>query len=155
VQHRDDVLSLSKVMKWSANRSYSIELQRRLDSGPKLSHISVLAVDPGMKPTHIMAATLGWLVRTIMFIVVHISSRLPPNSTFRLLHKSANDVLAAVAMETGPLYGERPKACTLAGLKSKEVSVEARDAEKRAAVWKESVGYAGLKEGDTCLADWA
>lgn len=35
------------------------------------------------------------------------------------------------------------------------MSVEARDAEKRATVWDASVECVGLKEGETCLAGWA
>jgi len=98
-----------------ANRSRSIELQRRLDSDPKLSRISVLGVDPGMMPTHITTATLNWLIRSLMAIVVHIASRLSPNGMLRLPRKSAGDVLAA-AMETNPLLATGRRVCTLTGL---------------------------------------
>jgi hypothetical protein len=137
-----------------ANRPCSIELQRRLDSDPKLSGISVLGVDPGMMPTKITTGTLNWLMRSLFFIVVQIASRLSPNGMMRLPHKSAGDVLAA-ALETGPPFGERPKGLYFNGSEPKEVSVEARDAEKRASVWRASVEYTGLKEGETILVDWA
>lgn len=71
----------------------------------------------------------------------------------RLPEKSARDVLAA-ALQTGQPYGEHPKGLYFNGSEPKEVSVEAKDADKRTAVWKASVEYAGLREGETCLAEW-
>jgi hypothetical protein len=116
-----------------ANRLRSVELQRRLDSDPKLSGISVLGVDPGIMPTKITTGTLSWFVRSLVFIVAQIAGRLSPNGTLRLPHKSAGDVLAA-AMETGPPFGERPKGLYFNGSEPKEVSSEARDSEKTASV---------------------
>jgi len=130
-----------------------VELQRRLDSDPKLSGISVLGVDPGMMPTKITTGSLSWLISFLFFIVTKIAGRLSPNGMMRLPRKSAGDVVAA-ALETGPPFGKRPKGLYFNGSEPKEVSVEAKDAEKRARVWRVSVEYAGLKEGETCLADW-
>ncbi|TVY48341.1 Protochlorophyllide reductase C-like protein [Lachnellula occidentalis] len=132
----------------------SVELQRRLNSDPKLSGISVLGVDPGMMPTKITTNTLNWLIRFLIFIVAQVSSWLSPNGMLRLPHKSAGDVLAA-ALDNGPLHGERPKGLYFNGSEPKEVSVEAKDARKRSIVWKASVEYAGLKEEETYLANWA
>ncbi|KAI3395407.1 hypothetical protein diail_1336, partial [Diaporthe ilicicola] len=132
----------------------SVELQRRLDSDPELSGISVLGVDPGLMPTKITTGGLGLIIGSIYTLVMHISGRIWPNGTLRLTHKSAGDVLAA-ATDTKSPFGERPKALYMNGSEPKSVSVEAQDAEKRAAVWKASINYAGLKEGETCLADWA
>jgi hypothetical protein len=36
----------------------------------------------------------------------------------------------------------------------KEMSNEAKDAEKSASAWKTSLQYAKLREGEICLADW-
>jgi hypothetical protein len=51
----------------------SIELQRRLDSDPKLSGISVFGVDPRLMPTKITTGNLGWLIGSIYTLVMHIS----------------------------------------------------------------------------------
>lgn len=39
------------------------------------------------------------------------------------------------------------------GSEPKEVGIEAKDEKKRASVWKASIKYSELKEGQTCLAD--
>ncbi|KAG8162665.1 hypothetical protein KVR01_007143 [Diaporthe batatas] len=131
-----------------------IELQRRLNSDPKLSGISILGVDPGLMPTKITTGSLGWLIRSIYTLVMHISGRIWPNGSLRLKSKSAGDVLAA-AISTKPPFGERPKGLYMNGSEPKEVSVEAQDEQKRANVWKASITYTGLKDGQTCLVDWA
>ena len=156
VQHHDGVRTLypSLSQEVLTNRPRSVELQRRLDSDPKLNNISVLGIDPGMMPTKITTGTLNWFIRTVFSIIAHIASRLSPNGMMRLPQKSAGDILAA-ALETSPPFGERPKGLYFNGSEPKEVSIEARDAEKRATVWKASVEYAELKDGETCLADWA
>lgn len=106
-----------------------------------------------MMPTHITTGTLNWLIRSIFIVVTHISGWISPNGIMRLPDKSARDVLAA-ALQTGQPFGERPKRLYFNGSELKEVSVEAKDAEKRAAVWKASLEYASLREGETCLGEW-
>lgn len=110
-------------------------------------------MDPGLLPTKITTGGLGWLVGSIYTLVMHVSGRIWPNGTLRLKPKSAGDVLAA-ALETGPPFGERPKGMYMNGSEPKEVGIEAQDEKKRAGVWKASIKYAELKEGQTCLADW-
>ncbi|RYO81222.1 hypothetical protein DL764_009794 [Monosporascus ibericus] len=153
-----DPRGLSGIRRYGASKLCIImmilELQRRLDSDPELSGISVLGVDPGLMPTKITTDTLSWPTRSLIFIMAHISSRISPNGMMRLPRKSAGDVLAA-AFKTDPPFGERPKGLYFNGSEPKEVSVEAKDAEKRAAVWKASVDYAELKEGETRLVHWA
>ncbi|KAI1098023.1 putative short-chain dehydrogenase [Jackrogersella minutella] len=153
-----DRIGVSGIRRYGAAKLCSImmifELQRRLDSDPELSGISVLGVDPGMMPTHITTMGLGWLIRTILSVVMQVSNWLSPNGMMRLPHKSAGDVLAA-ALETNPPLSERPKGLYFNGSEPKEVGIEAKDAEKRAAVWKASLKYTALKKEETCLADWA
>lgn len=86
--------------------------------------------------------------------MIHISSRVWPNGTLRLKHKSADDVLAA-ALDRRPPFGEWPKGLYMNGSEPKEVGIEAQDEKKRASVWKASIKYSELKEGQTCLAEWA
>jgi hypothetical protein len=132
---------------------YSPELQRRLDSDPNLNKIAVLGVDPGMMPTTITIGTLPWVVRLIFSAVARVASLVSPNGTLRTTHKSAGDVLAA-AFGTASPVGQLPKSLYLNGNVPKEISDEAKDVEKRASVWKASLQYAQLRDGETCLVDW-
>ncbi|KAK6077811.1 putative short-chain dehydrogenase [Seiridium cupressi] len=121
------------VISQSGFRLHGLELQHRLESDPNLSNISVLSFDQGMMPTQITAGTLNCLIRSIFFIVAHIVSRISPNGMIRLPHKSATGILEA-AVTIGPPFGERPKGLYSSGSEPKNVSTEAEDAEKRAAV---------------------
>lgn len=105
-------------------------------------------------PTKITTGGLGLLIGSIYTLVMHVSGRVWPNGTLRLKHKSADDVLAA-AIDTKPPFSERPKGLYMNGSEPKEVGIEAQDEKKRASVWKASIRYSELKEGQTCLADWA
>jgi NAD(P)-dependent dehydrogenase (short-subunit alcohol dehydrogenase family) len=129
------------------------ELQRRLASDPNLNKISVLGVDPGMMPTNMVIATLPWIIRVIFSLVARVTNFFSPNGMLRLPRKSAGDVLAAALGIAYPT-GERPKGLYLNGNEPKEIGIEAKSPEKRAAVWKASVQYAELREGETCLVDW-
>lgn len=132
----------------------SVELQRRLSSDSNLSGISILGVDPGIMPTKITLGGLNLVIRALFFLAAQISGRISPNGMMRLPAKSASDVLAA-AFKTDPLFGKQPKGLYFNGPEPKDMSVEAKDAEKRLSVWRASIEYASLKEGDTVLADWA
>ncbi|KAI1211126.1 putative short-chain dehydrogenase [Annulohypoxylon truncatum] len=153
-----DRKGLSGIRRYGAAKLCSVmmifELQRRLDSDPELSGISVLGVDPGIMATNITTMTLGWLVRIIFSVVAQIANWAKPNGIMRQPHKSAGDVLAA-ALETDPPFGKRPKGMYFNGSDLKEPSAEAKDAAKRATVWKTSIKYTELKEGETCLTDWS
>jgi hypothetical protein len=132
---------------------YSPELQRRLDSDPNLNKIAVLGVDPGMMPTAITIGTLNWLIQLIFSLVARVVSIVSPNGFLRLPRKSAGDVLAAAFGTASPI-GQRPKGLYLNGNVPKEISDEAKHAGKRASVWRASVHYAKLMEGETCLTNW-
>lgn len=131
----------------------SPELQRRLDTDAELDNISVLGVDPGIMPTAITVGTLNWAVKLIFSLVARVASVVSPNGLIRLPHKSADDLLAA-AFETGPPLGSHPKGLYFNGKILKEISDEAKDAEKRLSVWKASLQYSQLQQHETCLADW-
>ncbi|KAK3689099.1 putative short-chain dehydrogenase [Podospora appendiculata] len=135
------------------------ELQRRLDTDPVLSKISILGVDPGTMPTNI-ARHSPWFIRILMFqilfpLVARVAMWRDPtgNPAYRTPDKSAADVLMA-AMDNNPVLGERPKGLYLNGSEICETSVEAKDPKKREIVWRDSVRYANLKEGETVLANW-
>jgi hypothetical protein len=71
----------------------------------------------------------------------------------RTVDKAAKDILAA-AFDSSPFLGEQPKGVYLDGSERAEISAEAQDPKKREMVWRDSIGYAGLKEGETILAHW-
>jgi hypothetical protein len=105
-------------------------------------------------PTKITVGGLPWLIGSIYTLAFNVCGRIWTNGTLRLKHKSADDVLAA-AIDTKPPFGERPKGLYMNGTEPKEVGVEAQDEQKRASVWRASIKYTGLREGETCLVDWS
>ncbi|KAI0506258.1 putative short-chain dehydrogenase [Xylaria bambusicola] len=131
-----------------------IELQNRLNRDPDISRIAILGVDPGIMPTHITVGDHGWLVKSIITFVMRILAWKNPDGLMRTPQKSASDVLAA-ALSVDPPIGSTPKSVYLNGSQPKPVSGEAQDDEKRAAVWRASVKYTNLKDGETVLVDWA
>ncbi|KAI2617081.1 putative short-chain dehydrogenase [Hypoxylon sp. NC1633] len=135
------------------------ELQRRLDRDTALNDISVLAIDPGSMGTGIARRSSSWFLRVVMFrVVIPILGAVMvyfwPNGTWRTLDKSSGDVVSAAFNLAPPPLSERPKSLYLDGSKRGEHSSEASDPLKGQAVWKGSVKYADLKEGDTVLQDW-
>lgn len=118
-----------------------------------MSGISVLGVDPGLMPTKINMGGLHWLKAAMLTVVMYLAALISPNGTLRSTSKSSGDVLAA-AFGTEPPFGKRPKKVYMNGSEIKGIGDEARDDEKRSAVWKAAVHYTELKEGETCLADW-
>ncbi|KAH8883512.1 putative short-chain dehydrogenase [Thozetella sp. PMI_491] len=129
------------------------ELQRRLSLDPALKSISVLGIDPGTVPTDIARRSF-WLVRFLTFSVVIplmalVSSWFWSNPSVRTPKKSAADILTA-AMD----LGVRPSSLYMNGCEPGEMSPEARDTDKQLMVWKDTVRYVGLKEGETVLTHW-
>ncbi|TAQ84953.1 hypothetical protein B7494_g6727 [Chlorociboria aeruginascens] len=135
------------------------ELQRRLLIDPTLSHISIVGIDPGTVPTN-LARHSPFFIRVLLFkvifpIVAAFQAWRNPgrNNGVRTADVSAGDVLAA-ALDNNPVLGERPQGLYLDGSERAEISAEAKDERKRAMVWKDSVRYTQLKEGETILANW-
>ncbi len=81
-----------------------------------------------------------------------ILSWLQPNGQLRTPAKSAGDVVRA-AFDTKTL-GQHPKQVYLNGTDPLEPGAEAKDAAKRAMLWRDSIVYAQLKEGETALVNW-
>lgn len=135
------------------------ELQRRLNGDPRLHKISVLALDPGAMPTGIVRKNPSWVVRVLMFQIIMpvlgiVATWLWPNGSFRTLQKSANDVLSA-ALDYGPApLSEYPKGLFLNGSELGAYNSEAKDPVKGKIVWKGSVHYAKLDDGQTLLENW-
>ncbi|KAI1464060.1 NAD(P)-binding protein [Daldinia caldariorum] len=131
------------------------ELQKRLDQDPRLSKISVLAIDPAAMATGIVRHT-SWLVRVLVFrifagVLAPFLVRIHPNGTWRTPQKSARDVLA-VALDNGPPpLSERPKGLYFNGSELGDYSSEAKDLSKGQVIWEGSVRFSQLKENETIL----
>jgi len=141
------------------NAHSSGELQRRLNTDPALSNISVLGIDPGAMITGISRRG-PWLISFLLFhvifpVLVRLQSWWYPDgdSYFRTTERSAVDVLAA-ALDSNPVLGEHPKGMYLYGCKQYGTSQESKDPRKREMLWRDSIGYAQLREGETILSNW-
>ncbi|KAI1778633.1 NAD(P)-binding protein [Hypoxylon cercidicola] len=133
------------------------ELQRRLQGDPILSNISILGVDPGAFSSGV-ARRGPWPIRVLMYQIIipalaGLMTWFQPGGTLRTPAKASEDVLYS-AFDCGPQLGERPKGLYLDGKVPKEMSAEARDVEKREMLWRNSIRYAELEEGETTLANW-
>ncbi|OOG00732.1 hypothetical protein ASPCADRAFT_125746 [Aspergillus carbonarius ITEM 5010] len=146
---------------WSSNRDDPSlhsgfrrgELQKRLEKDPALCNITVVGIDPGTMSTGIVRHA-SWFVQTVLhgIVIANVARGLAllgyRNAVVRTPEISARDVLDA---------GMNPKwrgGDYLDGMEIGRVSEEARDEEKRALVWRESVRLVGLREGETGLVDW-
>lgn len=135
------------------------ELQRRLDQDTRLHNISVLALDPGAVPTGIVRRSPSWFVRVLMFQVIMpvlgtVTTRLWPNGSFRTLQKSSSDILSAALDSGPPPLSEHPKGLFLNGSELGDYNSEAKEPAKCEIVWKGSLRYAKLEEGQTLLQNW-
>ncbi|KAI1770958.1 putative short-chain dehydrogenase [Hypoxylon cercidicola] len=135
------------------------ELQARLDQDSLLNNVSVLSIDPGVMATNIVRRSNSWWIRVFMFRImvpalVAFSARFFPNGPFRTLRKSAGDVVAAAFNCGPPPLSARPRGVYLDGSESGEYSSDAMDPEKGKVVWRDSVRYARLEEGECILERW-
>ncbi|KAJ7360881.1 putative short-chain dehydrogenase [Mycena albidolilacea] len=131
-------------------------LQRRLSSSPLLKNISILGVDPGTLSNTTLLRRGPWFMhffvfRFFMHLAAIIGDWLAENSPLRTAGKSAGDVARAAFGEFGE---ERPDGWYFDGSKKAEMSAEARDEQKQEMLWRETVGYVRLEEGETILGDW-
>lgn len=76
----------------------------------------------------------------------------PPDGDYRTTAQSATAILKA-AFDTDSL-GPRPNGVYMNGSSVGDVGPEAKDARKCERLWVDSLGYAGVGEGDTVLAGW-
>ncbi|KAK5635099.1 hypothetical protein RRF57_010813 [Xylaria bambusicola] len=132
------------------------ELAKRLKTDPSLSAIGTLAVDPGAMPTGLARRTPSKFLRAASVVagpLMSIMSRFStPNGHYRTTAQSASDVINA-AFDTEKL-GKRPDGIYLNGSVVADCGPEAKDEGKCEVVWRESIGFAGIKEGDTVLTNW-
>ncbi|KAM4066413.1 short chain dehydrogenase [Hirsutella rhossiliensis] len=133
------------------------ELQRRLDADAALGNICVLGVDPGSMPGNLTRRG-PWIIRVLLFQLIMpwmapLLAWLRPNGPLRTVKRAAPDILAAAFASVPPL-GERPKGLYLYGSRLEETTAEAKDLGKREVLWRDTVGYTQLQEGETALRNW-
>ncbi|KAI1389172.1 NAD(P)-binding protein [Hypoxylon trugodes] len=156
---------------WSGMRRYGAsklcevmmmrELARRFPSDPTLSHVSALGVDPAAMISGLTRRS-NWLLRVLMLklignLLAPLLTWLSPNGDLRTTWKSAGDVIRAsfaVDADAHGTLGERPNGLYLNGTAVADIGPEAKDEAKCRRLWRDSLEYAGVKEGDTILADW-
>ncbi|KAJ7918348.1 putative short-chain dehydrogenase [Mycena leptocephala] len=131
-------------------------LQRRLSSSPLLKNISILGVDPGTLSNTTLLRRGPWfmhffLFRLLIHLVAVIAGWWVENSPVRTKEKSAGDVVGAAFDAFG---GQRPDGWYFDGSKRAEVSAEAGDMEKQEMLWRDTIGYVQLREGETVLGEW-
>ncbi|KAI0007840.1 putative short-chain dehydrogenase [Xylariaceae sp. FL0662B] len=143
--------------RYGAAKLFSImmihELQRRMDRDPVLNKVCILGVDPGTMVTG-MARRAFWIIRVLIFKIIYpIIAMLMPNGSIRSPQKPASEVLQA-AFESSPALGEFPKGLYFFGTEPFETSAESRDARKRDLVWKGTIQYSRMEQGETILSNW-
>lgn len=135
------------------NRS---ELQRRLNADLILNRITTVGIDPGSMPSPSgVARRSNWFSRNIvhgiiMPIMGYVIMWLYPetNGKMRTTTRSARDVIRAT-MDISVA-----KAAYFDGTARVQTAKEAQDIMKREIIWRDSVRYSKLKEGETALNDW-
>ncbi|PVH83908.1 NAD(P)-binding protein [Cadophora sp. DSE1049] len=132
------------------------ELQRRLDTDPALSNISVLSMDPGAMGGTGIAKRASLLIRFMTQVMIpllqNISVWFSPNGSMRPTWKSAQDLMLASFDEK--YLGVRPKAVYLNGSVKAVSSVESREETKQKKLWEESLKLAMIRDGETVLKNW-
>lgn len=84
-------------------------------------------------------------------LLAEVLVRLRPNAAVRPLRKSAADVMRACLETEAPARG-RP--VYLDGTVETQTARDARDADKRRALWRYGLAAAGIDGHDTALAKW-
>lgn len=133
----------------------SRELSTRIENDSELSAISVVGVDPGAMPSELNRRSI-WIMYLLMKFVLPflapLAVWLQPNGTIRTTTKSARDVLRA-AFDTVSL-GKRPNGMYFNGSEVSDVGPEAKDVRKSGILWRDSLQYAQVEEGNTVLEKW-
>ncbi|KAG8162428.1 hypothetical protein KVR01_008193 [Diaporthe batatas] len=109
------------------------ELQRRIDSDPLLSNISIVGIEPGSMGTDLVRRG-AWFARVILFpVIIPLLAPLltwyHPNGPIRTITKSSADVIRAAFDANPDLRGKY-----LNGSELEDVVAEAADSKKRAMV---------------------
>lgn len=91
-------------------------------------------------------------MKVIMPLFAPISDMTQTNGFLRTTSKSASDALR-LAFDTETL-GEHPKDVFVNGTEPWPVSKEAQNEKNLETLWKDSLAYAKVEEGETALVNW-
>lgn len=138
---------------------YRFELQRRLDKDPNLNNVSVLGIDPGLVNTGIVRRSGSWFLRVLLWrlllpAIAAVLIYFTPNGPIRPVKKSADDIVAAALMSGPSPLSPRPKGLYLNGSDLGARNPEAKDPAKTVMLWRDTLRYTQLKDGETCLKNW-
>jgi hypothetical protein len=112
-------------------------------------------MDPGGMPGTGISRDAPFTIRAalrVLGMMLGFINYFFPNAPFRSTRRSAGDLLHAALDEEE--VGARHKAVNLNGRAKEDTSAESRDEAKWKELWEGSVKLAGLKKGDTVLANW-
>ncbi|KAH7364868.1 hypothetical protein BKA65DRAFT_145272 [Rhexocercosporidium sp. MPI-PUGE-AT-0058] len=143
--------ALSKILV----EAWMYELQRRLDADPALSNISVLGHDPGwIGDTAIVRnadATIKFTFKVLKLLAL-ITWMFSSNPMIRTREMNGGFLLALCFDREK--FGEFPKALYIDGGVLYKTVPEANDEGFQRELWVKSLGFSGVKEGETILKDW-
>lgn len=159
IEYKDDAWAAG-MRRYGASKLLGVmfmyELQRRLESDPALSNISVLSMDPGAMGGTGIAKRAPLLIRFLAQIMIpllqNIAIYFSSNGSMRPTWKSARDLMLASFDEN--YLGVRPKAVYLNGSVKATSSAESRDEDKQKQLWEESLKLAMIRDGETALENW-
>jgi hypothetical protein len=95
---------------------------------------------------------LRMIFKVVLPAVSPVSNWLQPNGVVRTTSKSASDAIHACFDEK--IGGKKPNGVYMNGSELGDVGKEAKDQRKCERLWRDSLGYARVQEGDTILAEW-
>ena len=134
---------------------FMYELQRRLDSNPELRNICALSVDPGWMATSLVREgpkMLKYLIVPLMKYSAPIMTKWKKDGKIQSTESSARAVVNASTSSIDEAFGGvPPKAVFMIGMNKGMSGKMAREEMKQKELWRGSVGFAGLKEGDSVL----
>ncbi|KAK0108672.1 hypothetical protein ONS95_003464 [Cadophora gregata] len=131
------------------------ELQRRINTDPSLSNISIIGHDPGWIGATNLTRNGDPTVK-ISFACIKFVARFAwifsSNPMLRTPERNGGYLLTLCFDRTK--FGEFPKALYVDGGVLYKTVPEANDEGLQKRLWKESLGFVGVKEGETVLRDW-
>ena len=124
-------------------------LQNRLDKDPRLSNISIVAMDPGavggtgLFAAHTFPAWMWFILYYLMPLMQAIAVWFMPNGPIRTPQQVGKDLVLAGWNKnlTGATYVD--------GRIVRDSSPETHDAVKQGKLWEGSLRLVGLKDGET------
>jgi hypothetical protein len=130
-----------------------------LNLDPNLSHITIIAHDPGTVFGTALTNTMPWYIRLLMqYLLVpvqNIWSMIWTNGAMLRTPAVVGKDLVWCCWDEEVLGKEETKCVYLNGRKLSDSSLESHEVAKQKDLWKGSLECVGLKEGETVLKNWS